>query len=204
MPFGVSEVVTTESFRRGQDFDRWHETARRNRYQNITMFILSEYFHGPNDALILSEELNASRRTVIEKLNLFHVPLKKTDIAKPRKKRKTVRWVFECGCEYVGPRYKSRECKKHQAPFAYEIVICEGCGEAVKVGPKGFGVKYCPECKKKRVAVQRKESKERIARRDTSMKASRAKEPVELCTRCKKEPIGEGLRFLCRGCYKKG
>jgi len=63
-------------------------------------------------------------------------------------KEAKVHWLFECGCEYKGPRYLwygRKQCKIHKEPAAFEEIFCP-CGKSFWIFTNGRSPVLCDDC----------------------------------------------------------
>ncbi|MCP3921705.1 MAG: hypothetical protein GY714_03880 [Desulfobacterales bacterium] len=195
-------IILPNHFKTFSKFNAVHKRVIELGYRSISEYIYTKCFTGTHTSgCEMAKDLNVSDMTIFHKKKIMQ---KSMNVEPSKRKSKpkyfdgNVHWVFDCGCEYKGQRYRvnnKRVCLKHGEDLKSDFKVCQDkkCGVTFKVGPRHGTRVFCDDCIEKR--------------RDSHSKRGRTRKGLNyksfgICTNCGK-PRPEHNRLLCDPCKKK-
>ncbi|MCP3924828.1 MAG: hypothetical protein GY714_19800 [Desulfobacterales bacterium] len=196
-------IILPSHFKTFSKFEEVHKRVNELGYRSISEYIYTKCFTGTHTSgCEMARDLNVSDMTIFHKKkimqNNMNIEASKRE-NKPKYHEGDVHWVFNCGCEYKGQRYRvknKRICIKHGESLSMEYKICQEkkCGVTFEVGPKYGARVFCDDCI--------------VKRRENHFKKRRQRRKVKSDGICSRPGCGNSKplknRFLCDACKQKG
>ncbi len=151
----ITGIILPSCYKTPINIENVHTRINELGYRSIYEYLYIECFTGLHTSdCEIARDLNVSDMTFLHKKTIVQSNMD-VKVSKRENKLRCVHWLFKCGCEYKGQRYRfknKRVCMKHGESLMLVYKVCQDkkCGVTFKVGPEFSARIFCDDCIGKR------------------------------------------------------